>query len=121
MASQKREKPAKTLIIRQATTGDIPWLALLGVKTSPHPFTAEMPKGQLANFPKGRWNINYAESCILTPCDFPFARDGIAAIAAPHAETLLFADLQLEHPIASRHNGTVQNLKDRRFDLYHVQ
>lgn len=96
MASQKREKPAKTLIIRQATTGNIPWLALLGVKTFPHPFTAEMLKGQMANFPKGRWNINYAE-------------------------TLLFADLQLEHPIASRHNGTVQNLKDRRFDLYHAQ
>ena len=66
-------------------------------------------------------DINYAESCILTPCDFPFARDGIAALAPPNTETIAFADLQLENLITSRHAGSVLNLKDRRFDLYNVQ
>ena len=65
-------------------------------------------------------DIHYAESCILTPCDFPFARDGIAATSAPNTEMILFADLRLENLLVSRSQGTVQNLKDRRFDLYRV-
>ncbi len=65
-------------------------------------------------------DINYAESCILTPCDFAFARDGIAATAAPNTEMIAFADLQLENLILARNAGTAQNLKDRRFDLYRV-
>lgn len=65
-------------------------------------------------------DINYAESCILTPCDFAFARDGVAATAAPNTEMIAFADLQVENLILSRNAGTVQNLKDRRFDLYRV-
>lgn len=63
-------------------------------------------------------DINYAESCILTPCDFAFSRDGVAATAATNTEMIAFADLQLENLILSRNAGTVQNLKDRRFDLY---
>lgn len=66
-------------------------------------------------------DINYAESCILTPCDFAFARDGVAATAAPNTEMIAFADLQLENLIVARNAGTVQNLKDRRFDLYRVE
>ena len=27
-------------------------------------------------------DINYAQSAILTPCDYPFAREGIAAFIA---------------------------------------
>jgi predicted amidohydrolase/ribosomal protein S18 acetylase RimI-like enzyme len=66
-------------------------------------------------------DINYAESCILTPCDFAFARDGIASTAAPNSEMIAFADLQLENLIFGRNSGTVQNLKDRRFDLYRIE
>ncbi len=66
-------------------------------------------------------NINYAESCILTPCDFPFARDGIAATTPTNTETIAFADLNMEDLIASRYDGTVQNLRDRRFDLYSIK
>lgn len=65
-------------------------------------------------------DIHYAESGIFTPCDFPFARDGIAAECAPNTEMIAFADLRLESLIMSRNTGTVQNLKDRRFDLYKV-
>lgn len=66
-------------------------------------------------------DVHYAESAILTPCDFPFARDGIAAQAAPNTECIIFADLKIENLVMSRNTGTVQNLKDRRFDLYHVE
>jgi len=63
-------------------------------------------------------DIHYAESCILTPCDTEFPPGGIAAIAAPAVETVIFADLDLAALIRIRENGTVQNLKDRRTDLY---
>jgi len=54
-------------------------------------------------------------------CDFGFARDGIAADTTPNAEMVSFADLRLETLVSSRNQGTVQNLKDRRFDLYSVR
>ncbi len=66
-------------------------------------------------------DVHYAESGIFTPCDFPFARDGIAAIADANTETIIFADLKLDQLTISRNSGTVQNLKDRRFDLYRVE
>lgn len=78
--------------------------------------------GNCGNLPGvNNFDIQYAQSCILTPCDFPFARDGIAADSTPNAETVLFADLRLEDLARARNNGTVQNLKDRRHDLYQLQ
>jgi predicted amidohydrolase len=36
--------------------------------------------GNVGNLPDvENMDVQYAQSCILTPCDFPFARDGIAA------------------------------------------
>jgi predicted amidohydrolase/ribosomal protein S18 acetylase RimI-like enzyme len=66
-------------------------------------------------------DIQYAQSCILTPCDFGFARDGIAADTTPNAEMVAIADLRLETLTTARNQGTVQNLNDRRFDLYSVR
>lgn len=66
-------------------------------------------------------DVHYAESGIYTPCDFPFARDGIAAIADANTETIIFADLRLDQLTISRNSGTVQNLRDRRFDLYRIE
>lgn len=78
--------------------------------------------GTVGNIPDvENMDINYAESCILTPCDFPFARDGIAAIAPANTETISFADVRPKSLLIARQNGSVQNLKDRRFDLYNVQ
>ncbi|MET0154932.1 MAG: GNAT family N-acetyltransferase [Rickettsiales bacterium] len=65
-------------------------------------------------------NVHYAQSGIYTPCDFPFARDGVAALADSNTETIIFADLDLEQLTVSRNSGTVQNWQDRRFDLYKV-
>ncbi len=75
--------------------------------------------GNVGNLPKvHNMDIQYAQSAILTPCDFPFARDGIAADTTPNVETVAFADLRLESLRLARNSGTVQNLKDRRHDLY---
>jgi predicted amidohydrolase/ribosomal protein S18 acetylase RimI-like enzyme len=75
--------------------------------------------GNVGNLPNvHNMDIQYAQSCILTPCDFPFARDGIAADTTPNVETVAFADLRLEALRMARNSGTVQNLKGRRHDLY---
>jgi predicted amidohydrolase len=66
-------------------------------------------------------DIQYAESCLLTPCDVPFARDGVAEIAPAGVETLVFADFDLDALDAARTAGTVRNLADRRADLYRVE
>ncbi len=65
-------------------------------------------------------DIHYGQSCILTPCDHYFARDGIAAESSPNTEMVSFADLRYANLNTARNSGTVQNLKDRRFDLYAV-
>lgn len=75
--------------------------------------------GNVGNLPGvENMDIQYAQSCILTPCDFPFARDGIAADTNPNTEMVALADLDLEKIITARISGTVRNLKDRRFDIY---
>lgn len=78
--------------------------------------------GVVGNLPDvENMDVHYAESCILTPCDFNFSRDGIAAVASDNTEMVCLADLRLEDLMLARNNGTVQNLKDRRFDLYKVE
>jgi predicted amidohydrolase/GNAT superfamily N-acetyltransferase len=77
--------------------------------------------GNVGNLPNvHNMDIQYAQSCILTPCDFPFARDGVAADTTPNVETVAIADLRPESLVMARNNGTVQNLHDRRHDLYHI-
>jgi predicted amidohydrolase/GNAT superfamily N-acetyltransferase len=78
--------------------------------------------GNVGNLPNvSNMDIQYAQSCILTPCDFPFARDGIAADTTPNVETVAIADLRLDTVTIARNSGTVQNLRDRRHDLYSIQ
>ncbi|MGD8589864.1 MAG: GNAT family N-acetyltransferase [Chromatiales bacterium] len=78
--------------------------------------------GNVGNLPGvANMDIQYAQSCILTPCDFPFARDGIAADTTPNVEMVAFADLRPETLQMARNSGTVQNLRDRRHDLYSVK
>ncbi len=78
--------------------------------------------GNVGNLPNvHNMDIQYAQSCILTPCDFPFARDGIAAEASENVETLTISDVNLADLSWARAEGTVQNLADRRFDLYRIE
>ncbi|MEQ8193806.1 MAG: bifunctional GNAT family N-acetyltransferase/carbon-nitrogen hydrolase family protein [Rhodospirillales bacterium] len=77
--------------------------------------------GVVGNLPNvENMDIHYAESCILTPSDLAFARDGVAADTAANTEMIAFADLRLSDLRVARSTGTVQNLRDRRFDLYRV-
>ncbi len=78
--------------------------------------------GNVGNLPGvHNFDIQYGQSCILTPCDFPFARDGVATDSTPNIETVLFADLSLDNIARARNSGTVTNLKGRRFDLYETR
>ncbi|MEO0671395.1 MAG: GNAT family N-acetyltransferase [Pseudomonadota bacterium] len=77
--------------------------------------------GVVGNLPNvENMDIHYAESCILTPCDFAFARDGVAADTGANTETIAFADLRMSDLRAARAEGSVRNFRDRRFDLYRV-
>jgi predicted amidohydrolase/ribosomal protein S18 acetylase RimI-like enzyme len=78
--------------------------------------------GVVGNLPNVEsMDIHYAQSCILTPSDFPFSRDGVAADTDANTETIAIADLSLEALLVSRQHGAVLNLRDRRFDLYQVR
>jgi predicted amidohydrolase len=66
-------------------------------------------------------DIEYAQSAIFTPCDFPFARDGIAAETSENIEMVSVADLNLATLNWARYEGSVRNLRDRRLDLYRTR
>jgi len=77
--------------------------------------------GNVGNLPRvENMDINYGQSCILTPCDFVFSRDGIAGECEPNVETVIFADLRLNDLFESRSSGSVINFTDRRHDLFSV-
>jgi predicted amidohydrolase len=78
--------------------------------------------GNVGNLPGvHNFDIQYGQACVLTPCDFPFARDGVAAETLANVEMLVFADLDLDALRRARESGTVLNLADRRHDLYRVE
>jgi predicted amidohydrolase len=75
--------------------------------------------GNVGNLPEvENMDLQYAQSAIFTPCDYPFARDGIAAETSENVEMVAVADLNLTTLNWARHEGSVRNLRDRRFDLY---
>ncbi|MFS4437063.1 GNAT family N-acetyltransferase [Paracoccaceae bacterium GXU_MW_L88] len=65
-------------------------------------------------------DMQYSQCGIYTPCDFPFAWNGIAAEASENVEMAVIADLDLGKLDWARREGSVRNLRDRRFDLYKV-
>ena len=65
-------------------------------------------------------DVNYAQSGVFTPSDFPFARDGVAAECEPNIEAIVVADLDLELTRRNRLAGTVRPWTDRRTDLYEI-
>ena len=59
-------------------------------------------------------DVNYAQSGVFTPSDFPFARDGVAAECEPNIEAIVVADIDLELTRRNRLAGTVRPWTDRR-------
>jgi len=77
--------------------------------------------GNVGNLPDvANMDIQYGQAAVLTPSDFAFARDGIAAEADSNEETVLICDLDLDALAASRSEGTVTPRVDRRPDLFRV-
>ncbi|MGK7392916.1 MAG: GNAT family N-acetyltransferase [Candidatus Cyclobacteriaceae bacterium M3_2C_046] len=75
--------------------------------------------GSVGNLPKVRnMDIQYAQSAVLSPCDFAFPNNGIVAEATPNTEMTLIADVDLDLLKELHIQGSVRNLKDRRQDLY---
>ena len=62
--------------------------------------------------------LHYGQAGIMTPSDFPFARDGIAAEGTPNVEQIVIADLHLSALEENRINGSVIPLYDKRREIY---
>ena len=66
-------------------------------------------------------DMHYAQCAVLTPSDFPFARDAVASESMPNIETVVVHDVDLELLRRNRTDGTVRPWTDRRTDLYAVR
>ncbi len=77
--------------------------------------------GSVGNLPKvHNMDIQYAQSAVLTPCDFSFPANGVKAEATPNAEMVLIADVDIDLLRQLHSYGSVKNIKDRRKDVYDV-
>ncbi|MEK9713681.1 MAG: carbon-nitrogen hydrolase family protein [Thalassolituus sp.] len=77
--------------------------------------------GSVGNLPEVEsLDVQYAQSAVLTPSDFPFPHDATLSEATANTEMLLFSDLDMDKLRILHNEGSVRNLKDRRKDLYDV-
>ncbi|MEQ8880158.1 MAG: carbon-nitrogen hydrolase family protein, partial [Cyclobacteriaceae bacterium] len=77
--------------------------------------------GSVGNLPKvHNMDMQFAQSMVFTPCDFAFPSNGIKAEATPNTEMMLIADVDIDLLRELNQFGSVQNLKDKRNDLYQV-
>lgn len=75
--------------------------------------------GSVGNLPNVKnMDIQFAQSAVFTPCDFAFPTNGIKGEATANTEMALVADVNLSLLKELHQFGSVQNLKDRRSDLY---
>lgn len=75
--------------------------------------------GCVGNLPKvHNMDIQYAQSMVFTPCDFPFPTNGIKAEATPNTEMIVIADVDLDQLRELNEFGSVRNLRDRRKDIF---
>jgi predicted amidohydrolase len=75
--------------------------------------------GNVGNLPDVvNMDVQYGQAAVLTPSDFAFARDAVAAEADANEETVLVCDLDLDALHESRSLGTVTPRLDRRSDLF---
>ena len=77
--------------------------------------------GTVGNLPVEGLGLHYGQAAIITPSDFPFARDGIAAEGVPNMEQIVIADVDLSKLVTNRVMGTTIPLYDKRVDVYDNQ
>ncbi|XVJ67713.1 MAG: GNAT family N-acetyltransferase [Lacibacter sp.] len=77
--------------------------------------------GSVGNLPKvSNMDLQFAQSAVLTPSDFPFPVNGIKAEATPNTEMIVVSDVDLSLLTELHNHGSVQTMKDRRLDLYRI-
>ena len=74
--------------------------------------------GTVGNLTVEGLGMHFGQAAIITPSDFPFARDGIAAEGVPNMEQIVIADVDLAKLANNRINGTTIPLYDKRTDIY---
>jgi predicted amidohydrolase len=76
----------------------------------------------VGNLPKvSNMDIQFAQSAVYTPCDFAFPTNGVKAEATPNTEMILICDVDLSLLEQLHVHGSVNNLKDRRKDIYEIK
>lgn len=74
--------------------------------------------GTVGNLAVEGLGLHFGQAAVITPSDFPFARDGIAAEGVPNMEQIVIADVDLAKLVNNRVNGTTIPLYDKRVDVY---
>ncbi|MCX7550620.1 bifunctional GNAT family N-acetyltransferase/carbon-nitrogen hydrolase family protein [Xanthomarina sp. F2636L] len=78
--------------------------------------------GSVGNLPKvHNMDIQFAQSMVFTPCDFSFPANGIKAEATTNTEMILIADVDIDLLRELNQHGSVNNLRDRRTDLFELR
>ena len=78
--------------------------------------------GSVGNIPKvHNMDMQFAQSMVLTPCDFQFPTNGVKAEATPNTEMILVADVDVDLLKELNQYGSVHNLNDRRKDIYSLK
>jgi predicted amidohydrolase len=72
----------------------------------------------VGSLPVAGLRLHYGQASIITPSDFPFARDGIAAEGVINEEQIVVADVDLALLDENRLKGTTIPLLDKRKDFY---
>jgi predicted amidohydrolase len=78
--------------------------------------------GSCGNLPQVEaLDVQYAQSAVFSPSDFAFPHDAVMAETTPNTEMIMFSDLDIDKLKLVRSEGSVNNLKDRRHDLYNLK
>ncbi|CAN5417442.1 bifunctional GNAT family N-acetyltransferase/carbon-nitrogen hydrolase family protein [soil metagenome] len=77
--------------------------------------------GSVGNLPRVvNMDIQYAQSAVFSPSDFAFPNKAIVSEATSNTEITIIADIDIDNLKDLHTHGTVQNLKQRRTDLYEI-
>ncbi|MCX4193300.1 bifunctional GNAT family N-acetyltransferase/carbon-nitrogen hydrolase family protein [Methylophaga sp. OBS1] len=77
--------------------------------------------GSCGNLPQvENLDVQYSQAAVFSPSDFSYPHDAVMAETTPNTEMIMFSDLDLDKLKLTRSEGSVNNLKDRRQDLYKV-
>mgnify|MGYP000179840103 CR=1 FL=1 len=77
--------------------------------------------GSCGNLPQvENLDVQYSQAAVFSPSDFSYPHDAVMAETTANTEMIMFSDLDLDKLKLTRSEGSVNNLKDRRTDLYDV-